>query len=190
MKNSLFTKLFKLLALATILIIYSCGTTSSISSKQGVESPDLSVYKNVVVEIFSDRTKKNNVPDDFLKNLQNKITSEIKAKNVFESVENKIIDSTNIEKTLLIKGFVTRYSEGNPTLRLMVGFGAGSSYLDAKVYLINAPTNTSVGIIDIDKNSWALGGAIASSQTVETFMNVAAKKIAKELEKSKLPKKN
>jgi hypothetical protein len=72
----------------------------------------------------------------------------------------------------------------------MIGFGAGSSYLDTKIYLINASTNGQIGAIEVDKNSWAFGGAIASSQTVETFMNGAALKIAKELEKSKLNKNN
>lgn len=190
MIKSFFTKSFKTLACISVFIIYSCGSTSSLSSKKGINNPDLTIYENVVVELFSDRTKKNNVPDYFLKNFQDKITSSIKEKNIFESVEDKIIDSTNIKNTLLIKGFVTRYSEGNPTLKLMVGFGAGSSYLDAKVYLVNGPDNIPIGTIDVDKNSWALGGAIAASQTVETFMEGASKKIAKELEKLKTPKKN
>jgi hypothetical protein len=42
-----------------------------------------------------------------------------------------------------------------------------------------------LGTVSIDKNSWALGGAIASAQSVETFMQGAAKKIATELESAK-----
>lgn len=190
MIKSFFIKLLKPLTLIAFFIIYSCGTTSSLSSKQGSNSLDLSIYENIVVDVFTDKTKKSNVPNYFLENFQEKIISWIRGKNVFDSVENKIVDSTNINKTLVVKGSVTRYSEGNPALRLMIGFGAGSSYLDANIYLINASTNGQIGAIEVDKNSWAFGGAIASSQTVETFMRGAALKIAKELEKSKLNKNN
>ena len=43
-----------------------------------------------------------------------------------------------------------------------------------------------LGQIDVDKNSWALGGAIAASQTVDQFMREAAEKIASELDKKRV----
>ena len=61
-------------------------------------------------------------------------------------------------------------------LRALVGFGAGSSYFDATVEFIDKQSNVKLGSIVTDKNSWALGGFIAASQTVDTFMEGAAKK--------------
>jgi hypothetical protein len=58
MIKSLFTKLLKPLTLIAFFIICSCGTTSSLSSKHGSNSPDLSIYENVVVDVFTDKTKK------------------------------------------------------------------------------------------------------------------------------------
>lgn len=160
MIKSFFTKSSKTLACVSVIIIYSCGSTSSLTSKKGINTQDLTTYENVVVELFSDRTKKNNVPDYFLNNFRDKIISSIKEKNIYESVEHKVIDSTNIKNTLLIKGFVTRYSEGNPALKLLIGFGAGSSYLDAKVYLIHGPNNIPVGTIDVEKIAGLLEGLL------------------------------
>ena len=37
----------------------------------------------------------------------------------------------------------------------------------------------------VDKNSWALGGALAAGQTVEQFMKASAEKIAEELARAK-----
>ena len=46
-------------------------------------------------------------------------------------------------------------------------------------------TQSQLGVINVDKNSWALGGAIAAGQSVDHFMNQAAKKIADELSERK-----
>ncbi len=58
--------------------------------------------------------------------------------------------------------------------------GAGSSYLDGEAVFRDATTNKAVGRIVIDKNSWPLGGAIASMQTAERFAEGAAGQVASE----------
>jgi uncharacterized NAD-dependent epimerase/dehydratase family protein len=63
--------------------------------------------------------------------------------------------------------------------------GAGSSYFDATTALADAETGASLGLVTTDKNSWALGGGIAAGQTVQSFMQGAAEKIAKELKERK-----
>ncbi|MDG1761396.1 MAG: DUF4410 domain-containing protein [Flavobacteriaceae bacterium] len=146
---------------------------------------NLSQYEYLVVEKVVDKTKKKNTPDYFLEKFQDKLVSSLKQKNIFISVDKELKDSIYLDKTLLLRAGVTRYSEGNPALKMLVGFGAGSSYLDALVFLVNAKNNSIIGNIKIDKNSWALGGAIAASQSVDTFLDGSCKKIASEIEKAK-----
>lgn len=80
--------------------------------------------------------------------------------------------------TLVIGGEVTRYMEGNAALRAMVGMGAGSSYFDANVRFYDGGSGKSLGTIKVDKNSWAGGGLIAATQTVDSYMKEGAKKTA------------
>ena len=82
--------------------------------------------------------------------------------------------------TLVIEGEVTRFVEGNAALRALVGLGAGSSYFDADVRFLDGANGKVVGTMKADKNSWVLGGGLAAGQTVETFMNGAAKKVGQE----------
>jgi hypothetical protein len=67
--------------------------------------------------------------------------------------------------------------EGNAALRMFVGMGAGSSYFDANVRFSDS-RGKSLGMIRVDKNSWALGGGLAATQTVDTYMREGAKKTA------------
>lgn len=84
--------------------------------------------------------------------------------------------------TLVIDGVITRFEEGNAALRYLIGMGAGSSYFDATTRFRDG-TGAVVGETKTDKNSWVLGGALAATQTPETYMTGAAKKIADEVEK-------
>ncbi len=87
--------------------------------------------------------------------------------------------------SLIIFGEIVRYVEGNAALRLMIGLGAGSSYFDANVKITNSDSNVLLGEIIVDKNSWVLGGGIASGQTIDSFMVEASEKIADEIKKAK-----
>jgi hypothetical protein len=85
--------------------------------------------------------------------------------------------------TLVVSGEVTRYMEGNAALRLLIGMGAGSSYFDANVYLTDGASSKELGMIRVDKNSWGLGGGLAATQTVDTFMTAGAKTTSDEVVK-------
>ena len=97
-------------------------------------------------------------------------------------------------KVLSVSGRITRLTEGSSALRFWVGMGAGSSYFEATTELSDAESGASLGTIHTDKNSWALGGGIASAQTVQSFMEGASDKIATQLRDSRkglpAPKKN
>lgn len=81
--------------------------------------------------------------------------------------------------TLVIDGVVTKYVEGNAELRFWIGMGAGSALLEANVDFRDNK-GSPIGTIKVDKNSWALGGAIAAGQNPQLFMDGAADKIAAE----------
>lgn len=190
MKKNIFKPI---LILALSVFISACGTTSGLkttsksdsgedsTSKTASQTVDLSSYKRVAVVDFTDGTKKKNIPEFETQKFADIIAAEIKGLGLFEEV-NRI---SNGGDELIISGQITRYNKGNATMRALVGFGAGSSYFDSVVQFIDAQSSEKIGEIVVDKNSWGLGGFVAAGQTVESFMDDAAAKIAKEVKKSK-----
>jgi hypothetical protein len=87
---------------------------------------------------------------------------------------------------ILIEGGITQHDEGNPVMRTLIGFGAGSSHFDAKVNFLDNRTKTVLGDIAVDQMSWALGGMMAGTQDVKSHMELSASKIAEELKKAKV----
>jgi hypothetical protein len=83
--------------------------------------------------------------------------------------------------TLVVSGHINRCEDGAASLRLWIGMGAGSTYFDAVTQISDGGSGTSLGTIKHDKNSWPLGGIIASTQTVDSFMRMAADKTADEV---------
>ena len=115
------------------------------------------------------------------KNFADRIASEIRKTTIFTEVSRAQLT----EDAIVISGVITRYEEGSSAMRFWVGMGAGSSYLDAEVNFDDNLNHQELGTIKVDKNSWFLGGGLASGQTVEAFMQVASQKIAKELVRAK-----
>lgn len=172
----------QLLLLFMVLGLVACGSTSEIKSTEGKALDlDLSSYENVVVLDFGDATKKSNLPDFAGKDFADRIAAKIREKQLFRQVSRVPLD----EKSLIVSGEITKYKEGSSALRLLVGFGAGSSHFDANVNLRDSENDQKLGEIIVDKKSWALGGIMASTQTVDGFMNGAAKKIASEVADAK-----
>ncbi|WP_371311847.1 DUF4410 domain-containing protein [Pseudovibrio flavus] len=89
------------------------------------------------------------------------------------------------EEAIIIRGNISRFKNGSALARAVVGFGAGSSYLDANVDVVDAKTGAKLGKIVVDKNSWPLGGMLAATQTGESYLTGAASKIAEELHHAK-----
>jgi len=112
------------------------------------------------------------------------LATEIRSRGVFEEVI--VSDDATDEKALLVEGVVKRFKQGNAAARLLIGFGAGSSNFDADVYIKDLSTGDTIGTVIVDKNSWALGGAVAMTQDMRSHMVSAAKKIAADLEKAKI----
>ena len=181
----------KLTLLLAATLLTACGTTSGIKSAQIADgekaaeiSADYSAYNTVLVKDFGDGTKKQDLPEFAGRNFADRISAAIKGTGVFENVSRDQAD-IGTAKAIVVSGDVERYKEGSSAMRLMVGFGAGSSYFDANVKMRDSQTGEVLGVIDVDKNSYPLGGSIAMTQTVDNFMKGAAEKIAKELKAAK-----
>jgi len=166
------------------------GTTHAQEPKPHV---DLSGYDKVVVLDFSDGTDTSKIKPDQV-DIHNRLMannlhtfSDLIAQRITETkAYSEVTREASPGKALVVSGQVTRLVEGNGTLRLLVGFGAGSSYFDAMVQLTDSESGTVIANASTDNNSWALGGGLAATQTVASFMDISATRIAAKLRDGKL----
>ena len=182
----------------------ACGTTGDIQpehapptavtapAEKGKVPIDLSGYDKVVVLEFVDGTDKAKLKRGEIgaytdhmatavHTFPDIIATKIRATGAFQEV----IRGPSPGKALVISGRITRLEEGNGALRLFIGMGAGSSHFEAVTELSDGESAQTLGHVATDKNSWALGGGIAATQTVESFMQGAADKIAAQLRDGK-----
>ena len=174
--------------IAALVVVFAglgaCGSVGQIEGgvgKEGGTEIDLSGYQRVVVLDMGDGTKGKDVPDFAGSNFADRIAAEIRSTEAFVEVSRDLGDA----RSVVISGEITRYAEGNPGLKLVIGFGAGSTYFDAVVRFHDSESDELLGELVVDKNSWVLGGGLAAGQSVEQFMKGAAEKIAKELAEAK-----
>ena len=171
-----------LLPLVVCLGLSSCGTVSDLQpSTQGAAIASGKMFSKVLVRDFTHTV----ADDDGTTPLAARRFSDHIASAIREAKPGAQVARSGKAgaDTLVIGGEVTRYMEGNAALRLFVGMGAGSSYFDATVRFIDGGDNKELGTLKVDKNSWGLGGGIAASQTVESFMTSGAEKTAEEAAK-------
>lgn len=196
-------KAWKLATIAMISVaLAACGSTSKIKptaepgTAGGPATPALQLgselvqgYSTVAVVDFEDATEHARIRenkraehiatvDRATRDFADRIAAEIRETGAFSTVRREQGEG----KVLVVGGRITRLKEGNGAARLFIGFGAGSSFFDATVVLRDGETGQTLGEIVVDRNSWPLGGVVAATQTVERFMNGAAKKTAAELE--------
>lgn len=165
------------------LILTGCGTTSNLKptdTATGAKSTlNLTGYNKIIVLNLKD----NELSKPFKggETFSNHIAAELAKTKTFSVISR----TRGNDRALLIDGEVTNYDKGNAVMRMMVGFTAGNSNFDATVNVSDSQTGKKVGTILVDKNSWALGGMLAATQTVESLMQAAATKVAEELNKAK-----
>ncbi len=182
----------------------ACGTTSDIkpdiapaaeggAPTQNVKlTVDLSGYDKVVVLDFADATDTSKLKPDQLRSHNEMMAtdlhhfSDLIARDIRDTgAYSEVVREPSSGKALVISGRVTRLVEGNSALRLWIGMGAGSSYFDAEVKLSDSETGNTLGSATTGNNSWPLGGALASGQTVQSFLELSATKIATRLRDGK-----
>lgn len=172
--------LYKIIPAVAIAVLHcSCGTVSSLPQDNTKPTRPAS-YTKVIVKDFSHSISDYKVKSKVemaVKSLPDAIASELAKGGAFSKVSRSGKPDAS---TLVIGGNIDQYDDGNPALRLMIGFTAGNSNLDATVKYTDGASGKSLGEIKADKNSWALGGALAAAQTADSFIDPIAKKIAKE----------
>lgn len=181
-------KQLTLLTIAACAVICTgCGTTSNLKTVEGADIRSIQKYSAVSVLDFGNQTgnKTDTSPEhvkEFGRQFADKVALELQNTKAFEKVTRT---TTPQPGSLLVSGIITRCTEGSPGLRLWIGMGAGSSYFDATVEFADTDTTQKLGEILVDKNSWGLGGGAAAAQTIEHFMQEAAKKVAAQVAKAK-----
>ena len=181
---------------ALTVSLAGCGTTSSLASNpQTSGTIDLKAYSRLLVTDFADEASDKATPElkpvvkikveAAVKSFPDQIASTVTAAGAFNEVSRAAALSAPDAATLVVRGAITQWTDGSPTKRLLIGFGAGSARFDARIQLLDGGSGDVLGTWIVDKNSWALGGAIAATQTPETFMPGAARNIGDELSKRK-----
>jgi hypothetical protein len=169
------------------MLLSACGTTSGLKNASDSKVKlDLSRYDTVIINNFEDGITESKSDPKIIEygvKFSDIIATKLESKKIFSNIQRNV---QSTENALLIDGDVTQLDEGNAIARTMLGFGAGSSHFDAKVYFRDNATKEIVGDIIVDKTSWALGGVIAGSQDVKSHMESAASTIAEELKASKI----
>lgn len=189
-------RLKSILLLVACLTLVACGTTSGLIPSNATSTVALEAnrYSNIVVQDFVDRThtKKNKPQSKRRKKIMSlatqrfadKVALELEKTGSFDQVVRQPVDnysSSANEEYLLVRGEITRYTKGNTFLRVIIGYGIGSAFLDADVTLYDANTNEQIGKFHVDRNSWLLGGIVAIAQSADFFIHRAAIKIAQEI---------
>lgn len=173
---------------AGALLLQGCGTTSGLKSVDEARVMDFSGYDRVVVLDFADNTSKVALKTDkrviyeaktaaATRTFADLIAAEIRKTGAYAEV----LREPTGAPAVLVSGTIISYKEGNAAARFLVGMGAGSSSFDAEVLFSDLISSERLAEVRVDKNSWVLGGGLAAGQTVEHFMQGAAKKIAREL---------
>jgi hypothetical protein len=179
--------LAKLGILTLSVLLAGCGTTSNLKPVTGANIRIIQKYSRASVLDFGDKanaktetaSQKVQEPGRHFADL---IALALENSKAFEKVTRGTAPQPG---SLSVSGDITRCVEGSSSLRFWIGMGAGSSYFDATVQFADADTGEKLGEILVDKNSWALGGGIAAGQTIQSFMEAAAKKIAAQVAKAK-----
>ena len=169
-----------LFALPAAFVLSSCGSVSGVDTTGATATARSGGYDKVIVKDFTHSTtdyKVRSKVEMATKTLPDTIVSELSKQGGFSKVSRS---GKPDGSTLVIGGNIDQYDDGNAAMRLMIGFAAGNSNLDATVSYSDGSTGKSLGTVKADKNSWALGGALAAAQTADSFIDPIAKKIAAE----------
>jgi hypothetical protein len=172
----------------TAILLAACGTTPSLKAPEATKAVDLTRFSRLLVEDFTDEATAKAKPEiqpllkpkleNAVKLFPDQIASVTKSAGGFDEV---VRSGDPDASTLVLRGAITQFDEGNATLRWLVGFAAGNVNFDSWLQLVDGGTGAALGTWDVNKNSWALGGGIAATQTPEGFMQEAAAKIGAEL---------
>jgi Domain of unknown function (DUF4410) len=161
-----------------VACLAGCGGMTPVQmTKPGTKLSAFRAYDRVVIRDFAVRqpdAKSSQAARDFA----DLIATDLVEQGIFESVQRSDRAETG---SLAVEGSLTRYEKGSSTARLWIGFGAGTAHFDAVVEFRDGGDGRLLGTLEIDRNSWPLGGWLASQQDAGSFMSAAALRIARDL---------
>jgi len=179
------------------LLLSGCGTISDIKPTRPSQNQttlpaiDVSKYESITIMDIEDCVSKANASSNETAKKQeevkkaskyfaDRIAAELRKRKIFKTVTRGGCTGDS----LVIQGYITRYKEGSPALRVFVGFGAGSSYLDAELMFTDNLSKRELGTLVVDKHSLflGLGCMFAANHTPEKYMREAARKISTQLQ--------
>ena len=173
---------------AVACVISACGGYSKMTAEEGGE-PVLPVYTTAIVIDFNDATtpEQELVQQDLAEHRKKvaiagrRFADLIAAQLMADELYSVVLRQPSQADALLITGDITRYVEGHPRDRLLIGVFSGRSRLESVIQLSDNRSGDAVGEMTIDPHSWVLGGLLAAGQTVEDYMEKAAEKVADEI---------
>jgi hypothetical protein len=194
-------KVTAFLLMPQLCLLVACGSTSNLQGEEQAKTIDLAPYSQLLVEDFTDDATaraqgyrqlilKPKV-DRAAKAFPNWIAESVRSSGGFSSVERT---GTPGASTLVLRGVIHQYDDGNASLRKILGFWAGNTNFDSTVQLVDGGSGNVLGSWKIDKNSFSYLGTDMTTPAVtergyaptpEVFMQEAARKIAEELSERK-----
>lgn len=178
------SSLFMIILIGFVFLLSGCRTISSLKMSPNTAFLHQRQYDNVIVEKFNNKVATTDTDrgkiDWACNSFADYIVQELRSTDAFARVTR---EGRPTKSSLLIGGDLTKYYEGDVMGKALIGFGMGSSYFDSLVKFSDGATGRQIGTIEVDENSWLLGGWIAAGQTTEAFMRGAARKIAEEAKK-------
>lgn len=177
-------------------LVAACGTTSALKPAQNsIVGVDLTKYSTLLITDFADEASAKAKPEiqalvrskvqAAQKTFPDLIAASVEAAGGFSVVSRGADLAQPSPSVLVMRGAITEWDDGNAALKMLVGFGAGGANFNARIELVDGGSGELLGTWIVDKNSWALGGVYAATQTAESFMPGAAKSIGEELSKRK-----
>lgn len=168
------------------LVITSCGSVSKVivTSGSDIKSDKLQNknYEVIIVDKFE-------LADDFKTSLVNKNKKQDLTEDYADRVYSNLFikaSSRGIrvyrtgrkfrigkKKAIILSGVIKKYDDGNSLLRGLVGFGAGRAKFNSDVVLKDFKNKKELGIIEVRKGSWLLGGYIAMTHDASELMNMS-----------------
>lgn len=171
-----------LVVAAILAVMPGCGSVSDLKPSAIGRQVNLTAYPRVVVMPFTDQLTQGGGSDAEGKaavlRFRQSVLEQLRITGAFTEV---LPGPVSADGAIQVDGEVTRAVEGSRAERFWLGFGIGNAYFDATVEIRDQKTGELLATLSADRNSWGGGGWISAQQTLDSFIDEAARKIAHDL---------
>jgi diadenosine tetraphosphatase ApaH/serine/threonine PP2A family protein phosphatase len=173
-------RLFLLLSVVCLLVLFGLVQTVSSDDKPKTR---LSKYTTLEVENFDNPRfeTKEPMPSDWVPIIREDIVQRVIEKHRFHHVadfhDEKVTDPP-AEKTLVLRGKITEFTQGSQAKRYLVGFGAGKGKIVAKCQFVDKDTGEVIWERKVD------GRVIGTFQSTEGAIKGLSTEVAKVIDQN------